>query len=392
MTAAIDLRTEDVTAFSAAAEFTGVLAKDRAGWLMLRRSMLTASDVASVLDLDDSPPKYRRSPLAVYTEKILEPTGLPPPAANDVTPEALAAMPPFERRTALRSLFNDARFWGAKLEQTILTTVAEYSGWDYREGGALLRSREVPWLGCTLDAEIDRHDGRGWCDLEGKTSIMRHGWDEEEMNLPQHILIQVQAQLFVTGAPVAVVVALLQGSTCVQIPIEPDISFHEMMVEECGAFMERVNKMDPPPADWRDSDLLNRLFASFDGATVDLPDECTEWVREALHLADQLKSMHRQQDAIRNRLKQKIGSATYGLLSEPVDGKVAVRWKANKVGQRVLTFSKKFPPGARLHGGNEAATANDPLVDALAESVQELDDAISAPPVRFIKGRRRGRA
>ena len=67
------LRTEDVTAFHRAAEWTGITSKDRAGWLDLRQTMLTASDVAPVLNLDDSPKAFRKSAIAVYVEKVTPP-------------------------------------------------------------------------------------------------------------------------------------------------------------------------------------------------------------------------------------------------------------------------------------------------------------------------------
>lgn len=49
------------------AEFTGVRAEDRAGWLALRRTMVTASDVAAILGEDQ-----HRSALSVYVDKITE--------------------------------------------------------------------------------------------------------------------------------------------------------------------------------------------------------------------------------------------------------------------------------------------------------------------------------
>lgn len=373
------LRTEDVTAFHGAAEFTGVTSKNRAGWLALRKTMLTASDVASVLNLDDDAPAFRKSALAVYVEKVTDPQ----PDLMDLTPAELRAMPPARRAELLRLIFNDPRFWGSKLEQAYLTTVAEYSSWTYREGGALLRSRKHPWLGCTLDAEIDRDDGLGWVDCEGKSTKIPKGWDEDTGSLPTHIIIQAQAQLMVTGAPVALVVALLQGSRLVQIPIDPDERMHAIFAEEGERFMERVRLLDPPPPDWRESstDALGRLYPGEDGAVVDLPAECVEWTRELHAIAEQLKTLERRDTQIRNMLKHKIGPASFGTLAEPVDDKAGWSWKTNKAGQRVLRALKRTPVGARVYGLNGPAVANDDsIIGDLEESLAEDG---TAPVIRF---------
>ena len=379
-------RTSEVTAFAAAAEWTGVTSRDRAGWLALRKTMLTASDVASILNLDDDAPKYRRSALAVYVDKVREPEA----DTVDLPPAAFAEMAPEYRSEQLRKLFNDPRFWGSRLEQAYLTTVAEYSGWQYREGGALLRSRKHPFLGCTLDAEIDRGDGLGWIDLEGKSTRMPKAWDEDSGSLPTHILIQAQAQLLVSGAPVALVVALLQGSRLVQIQIEPDQRFHAIIVEEGEAFMDRVRLLEPPPPDWRDSstDALRRLYPGDDGAIVDLPAECVEWTRELGEIGEQMKTLERRDVENRNMLKGKIGPASFGCLAEPVDDKAGWRWATNKAGQRVLSRLKNAPAGARVYGMNGPAVANDSVIDAHQESL--VDDG-TAPPIRFQQKRRSAR-
>lgn len=377
-------QTSLVTAFSDAAEFTGVMSRDRGGWLELRKTMLTASDVASVLDLDDSPPNYRRSPLGIYVEKLTDPAR----DHMDYSPEEIAQLPPLEQKEHLRKLFNDARFWGGVLEQPILTTIARYSGWEYREGGALLKSRRHPWLGATLDSEIRPLLENAWGIGEGKTSVIRSGWDEDSGSLPGHILVQAQSQLLVTGAPYVKVQALLQGSRFVQIPIEPDPEFHQVIVE-CGeAFMERLRTLDQPPADWRDDGVLDRLYRMEDGAVVDLPEEAHEWTRELLEqIGPELKKLKRRDKQLRCMLKQKLGPASYGILPTVTGDKAAWSWKTNKAGQRVLRAIKRPPTGARLHGRNADPVANDPITEALEKSLDQDDPGL--PPARFRTGRKR---
>ena len=378
-------RTQEVTAFASAAEFTGVTTRDRSGWLALRKTMLTASDVAPVLDLDDS--KYRRSALAVYVEKTTE--GVVDPI--DMPPAEVAAMPPKERDEHLKRIFNDARFWGSRLEQPILQTVAEYSGWRYREGGALLRSRKYPWLGCTLDGEVDLNGDSCWSIIEGKTTVLLGEWDEATGKLPGHVLVQAQTQLLVTEAPYNIVFALLQGNLTAQILIEPDREFHSIIVEESERFMDRIREQRAPDPDWRQSstEALHRLHPDDDGRIVDLPGEAVEWTREIQAAAVETERLKRRCAHLRNQLRHRIGDAKYGVLLEPVGGKSCWRWSKNKAGQRVLMSLKRRPAGARTWGGNESPVANDPLTAQLEASLE--NDAVPAAPIRFGKRRRTAR-
>ncbi len=357
-------RTSEVTAFSAASEWTGVRDEDRQAWLELRKTMMTASDIAAILGEDD-----KRAALDVYVDKVVE--------QRD---EVLA--------------IDDPRFWGSALEQTILRTVARYYGWKYRQGGALLRSRAYPFLGATLDGEVDRGDGRGWLDFEGKTTRIPRGWDEESGQLPTRVLIQVQHQLLVTGAPGAIVFALLQGNIPVQIPIEPSPEFHEIIVREAEAFMVLVARGTPPPPNGTEASgrALQRLYPEADGSAVALPREAIEWTREYQTTSVELKQLEQRKAYFAQLLKNSIGPATYGVLSEDVGGKRCWRWAAPKNSDnRALQALKLAPAGARNVA--RLPPAGDALVRALTESFSDNDDrdVATVTPIRFGTKRRRSR-
>lgn len=286
------------THFEDHAEFTGVRADDRAGWLALRRTMVTASDVAAILGEDP-----HRSALDTYVDKVTERR----------EPEVIG--------------LDDPRFWGNVLEQPILRAVASHYGWQYLAGGALLRSRRHPHLGATLDAEINR--GARWEPLEGKTTRVPRGWDEEAGELPTRVLIQTQVQLLVTGAECCVVFALLQGSRPVQIDVHPSAEFHAVIVEETQRFMERVARTDPPPPDHTESSrrALARLYPTDSGGGVFLPDAAIDWTRELKELAARQKELARREGELKNMLRASIGDAAYGILpgGADVDGQRA--WK-----------------------------------------------------------------
>lgn len=352
------LTTDDVTHFGDSCEWTGVTNANTEAWLQARREILTASDVACILG---EAPESWGSAYKVYVAKIC------PPEPEEVT-------------------INSPLFWGAKLEQTILSETAAYYGWEYHPGGALLRSKKHPWLGCTLDAEIDR--GRDWETMEGKTSQVTRAWDEEEEKLPNHVLIQAHSQLLVTGAPCNVVFALLVGCRPCQIDIEPNASLASVIIEKGEEFMDRVRRMDPPDPDHTDASkkALERMYSGETGNAVQLPKVATEWALELVNLIEESKVNERRQNQIRNLLRQSIGHASYGLLDEEVDGKRFFSWKTDKRGARTLRHVKHgpyVPEGFALPEASPIRT----LVDDLRDSVAANE--VTAPIKRSRRRNRR---
>ncbi len=306
--------TDKVTSFGASCVWTGISDSDREAWLSARHTILTASDMAAVLG---------ESPYAdafdVYVSKTM-----PPPPDEKLGPY-------------------DPRFWGKLLELPIAHGLADFYGWEIRDGGHLLRSRMHPELGCTLDAEIVRSAFEGPIVYEGKLSQVPRDWSEEEGNLPTHILIQAQTQLLVTGAPRDLVSGLLQGRRYVQVDVEPFDDFHQVLVEQAEWFMDLVRRSDPPTPTARSKAALDRLFPRSDGSVVRLPIEAVEQTREIQELAAQMKAMEARSSELRNALRLAIGTATYGELPEPVGGKVAWKWGTQENGQRPLIAVTKIP-------------------------------------------------
>ncbi len=284
-----------ITHFDEHAEFTGVRDDDREGWLALRKTMLTASDAAALFGVDP-----RKDALTVYADKVTE----------RKAPEDVGIDSPM--------------WWGKVLEQPILSSVAAYHGWDYHRGGALLRSRKHPWLGCTLDAEFDR--GQGWEDMEGKTSQVPMGWDEDAGEMPTKILIQVQHQLLVTGAQRALVFALLQGARPCMIDVDPSPSFHARLIEVSEEFMDRVKRLDAPDVTWKSKTALERLYPKEEGHTVNLPDKALIWTRQLQKISETEGRLKKRSDELKNELRKSIGDATFGLLPDAVGGKSCWKW------------------------------------------------------------------
>ncbi len=348
MNATAEDLTSTVTHFHHGARWTGVLDNERDKWLELRQSIITASDMAAIMGQDGW-----RDALDVYGSKVLERIGQPEMDKID-----------------------HPAFWGRLLEQTILTGVSDYYGWQYRKGGALLVSREHAHIGATLDAEINRNDGHGWADLEGKTSVITRDWDEESGSLPLKVLIQVQQQLLVTRAPYACVFALLQGSRPCMVDVFPNEAFHASIVDASLEFMERLAKLEPPPAGPSSDRVLLRMYPTHNGKTVLLPADAMDWTREIYAIRKQEAELAKQKKKFQNLLKQSIGEFTFGELPEAIDGKKVWRYlEQEREGYTVepskhmslLDLKAATLPGAKKSTGEASFATLDAENDDLPE-------------------------
>jgi putative phage-type endonuclease len=180
----------------------------------------------------------------------------------------------------------------------------------------LHRSRAYPWAQATLDREILALDERGPGALELKCgdSATAKDWQDDP---PLRYLCQLQWQLLVTGWQWGSIAVLLGGNRFLWMDVERNDEVIALLVERGKTFWEFVTSETPPPLEYeREStaDLLEHLYSRDDGTEIALPDEALLWDEQRLKLKDEQKAIYRQLDEIENRLKERIGEHTYGVL------------------------------------------------------------------------------
>jgi predicted phage-related endonuclease len=285
-----------------------------------------------------------------------------------------------------RVLIDDPRFWGSALERAIFEAAIGFYGWKGVYGGELLRSRKHPHLGATLDGAVDA--GAGWGVYEGKTTSAWRGkdWNEETGAAPTHVVIQAQHQLLVTGTERAIVFCLVGGQKPVRVEIEADTAFHAAIVEESERFIEMVRDLVPPPPDGNreTTRAFQELYPVENGQTVALPAEALEWTREYQEATARIKQFESRKEHFKQLIMNAVGSATYGVLPELVDGKGVWRWATQRDGTRVLKNLKGAHAVAKYPA---LPAAGDRLVEKLVESIERED----LPKIRFGQGRKRAR-
>lgn len=317
--------TSSVTAFSKNAIWTGTSDRNRTEWLRARSRIITASRVPALLGL--SP---REDAIDVYADMVRP--------ANDIKD--------------LDFGLNDPRTWGSALEEAIAKRAGKHYGWNVRMSGALLVSRERPFIGCTQDAEVEEVPGSGiWSSYEGKTTsnFMAKTWDEDFERAPDHVIAQVQTQLLVTGAPKSIVTCLIGGQRFVRVDMTPDREFFDIIVTVVEDMFDRVNRLDPPPPTWRSKEAIKVLYPDDNGESFVLSNEAVEWTRELQNILPQKKELEKREDELRNRIRMAMGEHSIGILPVDVDGKS--QWSNETINRAGYTVNPTSFRQLRLSSG-----------------------------------------
>lgn len=211
-----------------------ILPRDEAHWHALRAQDLTSTDIAALFGL--SP--YATA-IDVWHNK-----------RDGVTPE----IPDNERMR-----------WGRRLESVVAEGIAEDQGWRTRHAGEYGRLPEHR-VGSSFDYRV--LNGKSECDfaaggfvvcdsaddaiLEIKTVdalAYRQGWTVEDdfVEAPAHIELQLQHQLLVSGLRVGYIGALIGGNRVELLRREADDAVHAAILQRAAEFWRSIKAGTPPP-------------------------------------------------------------------------------------------------------------------------------------------------
>ena len=165
---------------------------------------------------------------------------------------------------------------------------------------------------------------------------MAHKWDA---GVPQYVVCQVQWEMFVTGLPLAVVVACVGGTDYRALDVPADSEIQQSLFEIGREFWEsHVLTGAPPEPDASEAcrKALSARYRKISGEMVPATRELVELAYQHKRLGKQAKALEEERDAIGNTLRLAIGDRS-GFDWE--DGRCT--WKPDKNGTRVLTVNIK---------------------------------------------------
>lgn len=205
---------------------------DRNDWLALRAEDITSTEIAALFNL--SPYK---TALEVFSEK----TG----TLEDSFKE------------------NERTTWGNRLQDAIAAGVAEDNGWTVQKRTCYTRITERR-IGSSFDFEIVGDPrGPGLLEIKNVDSLVyRQKWEEFDgvVEAPQHIELQLQHQLLVSGFQWGVIVALVGGNTVKLIERQANPEIQNAILDACARFWVAVDEGKAPnPIYPRDAKVITRM-------------------------------------------------------------------------------------------------------------------------------------
>ncbi|CAJ0701076.1 YqaJ viral recombinase family nuclease [Ralstonia wenshanensis] len=259
-----------------------------ADWLEVRRTGIGGSDAAAAVGLSTY-----KSRLELWLEKSGRAADLPKPDPNDT---------------------REPIWWGQILEPIVAAAYTQQTGRRVRKVNAVLRHPQVPFMLCNLDREVV-----GVPDvqiLECKTAGMqgaRH-WQDGP---PEHVVLQVQHQLAVTGKRAADVAVLLCGQQLAVYRIERDDELIARLIQLEAEFWSYVERDVPPPGDGSESAdrALRCLYPRDNGGTVDFSDDrqLSATFADLVAVREQIETLEVAAAKLKQTIQHAMGNASRAL-------------------------------------------------------------------------------
>jgi putative phage-type endonuclease len=264
--------------------------KTREEWLAARRGGISASEVAAALGVSPF-----RSQFDLWAEKV----GLAEP--DDLDSKEYVK-------------------WGLRLEEPIARAFAEETGRTVTMWPpfTLARHPKHPWLTATPDATQIIVEGSDLGALQIKTTnaFAAREWIE---GAPLYYQVQQQSELAVVGYSWGTLCVLIGGNRMLAMPDQlRNDDFIESALPRLAEFMEMVESRTSPPVDasLATAKVLAKLHPEDSGNVIVLPVESAEWHKELTKAKTQIKDCEAIKTKYENLLKDSIGDASYGLLSD----------------------------------------------------------------------------
>ncbi len=222
----------------------------------------------------------------------------------------------------------EAQEIGKLAEPMLAELFTKRTGMNVRRTPTRLHPKHL-WMVAHLDYEIvGGNQGPGVLELKMRDRSGQRDWDE---GIPDDISLQVAHQLAVTNREWARVAVLFGGNTFKIYELQRDKELEDYLITIEQQFLVRVEKGEPPDADWeKDHSVIKRLYPSDSGTVVALDNEEVRTVcQELIQAKASLKDLDTYKDAAEAYLKDHMKDAS----EATVPGWGTITWKNNKPSQ-----------------------------------------------------------
>lgn len=211
---------------------------------------------------------------------------------------------------------NERMKWGRRFEAPIAYGVAEDQGWDIRKFDVYMRDIEAK-IGSSFDFEIDsKSDGLGILEIKNVAELQyKRAWLDDGVTIeaPEHIEMQIQHQMEVSGRKWTALVAMVGGNTPKVIYRNYDPEVGKMIRVKVAQFWEMVADNTPPSADYaKDADIISQLYSQAnEGEILDATgdENIARLVQQYQAAGKQMDDLELLRKTYKAQLLERIGTA-----------------------------------------------------------------------------------
>tara|TARA_B100000287_G_scaffold78779_1_gene70908 strand:- start:27 stop:974 length:948 start_codon:yes stop_codon:yes gene_type:complete len=211
---------------------------------------------------------------------------------------------------------NERMMWGRHLEDSIATAFAEKYKMKVKQFDVYMRDPETR-MGSSFDYKIVSEEEPMILEIKNVDAMAyRNNWiehDEENIEPPEHIALQLQHQLEITGYNVGYIVALVGGNTMKVVRSERDPRIGKILKGKVENFWERIKLGVPPDIDYtRDSQyVIKNLYNQANaGVVLEADEDMDKLVDEYYAINKEYVSLGKTKDSIKAQILEKSQNAS----------------------------------------------------------------------------------
>ena len=211
---------------------------------------------------------------------------------------------------------NERMMWGRHLEDSIALGFAEKYKMKVEQFDVYMRDPETR-MGSSFDYKIVSEEEPMILEIKNVDGLAyRKNWiehDEYNIEPPEHIALQLQHQLEITGYNVGYIVALVGGNTMKVVRSERDPRIGKLLKGKVENFWERIKLGVPPDVDYtRNSQyIIKNLCNQADaGVTLEADEEMDKLIDDYYAINKEHVSLGKTKDSIKAQILEKSQNAS----------------------------------------------------------------------------------
>ena len=203
---------------------------------------------------------------------------------------------------------NERMAWGRRLEDSIALEFADRNKFKVEQFDVYMRNPDTR-MGSSFDYKIVSEEEPMILEIKNVDALAyRKNWiehNEDNIEPPEHIALQLQHQLEITGYNVGYIVALVGGNTMKVVKSKRDPEIGKLLTEKVKNFWQRIKTNTPPDVDYtRDSQyIMKNLCNQADASTILNADpEMDQLIADYIAVNAEYKSLNTTRDAIKAQI------------------------------------------------------------------------------------------